>query len=408
MNKSPAIARIDLEPLGGIAGDMFASAMFGGFPHLYKEFSSDLSALGIEGLSATLEDRLSNGLQAKYFSVKQQTTEKPPRTLGAVKEFLTGKPISEFVAQHAIGIFTELARAESEVHGKTIDTIHFHEVSDWDSVVDIVAAAGIIARLDCAVWRVGALPLGSGTVKTAHGEIPVPAPATLSLLKDFSWHDDGIGGERVTPTGAAILSYLKATPVGVAGSGAALKLTAVGSGCGSKTFDGHANILRMAAFSTTLHGSELLEDQVVRIAFEIDDMTAEEIAWAADELRAAEGVLDVSCLTMLGKKNRVSTGFRIMVATGQMNAVVDRSFAVTSTIGIRYSTVSRFVLNRAEEITENARVKLVDRPAAVVTAKASSDDLASAKTLVERRQLASAVCDSALHANGSKNTKENK
>ena len=408
MNKASAITRIDLEPLGGIAGDMFAAALFSGFPHLYSEFINDLRALGIDGLSATLEDRLSNGLQAKYFNVKQQTTQKPPRTLGAVKEFLANKAVSGSVACHAVGIFTELAYAESEVHGKTIETIHFHEVSDWDSMVDIVAAAGIIARLKCAVWRIGALPLGSGTVKTAHGNIPVPVPATLSLLKDYCWHDDGIGGERVTPTGAAILSYLKATPAGAAATGAAARLAAVGSGCGSKELDGRANILRMAAFSATANRSDLPEDKVLRLAFEIDDMTAEEIAWAADALRAAEGVLDVSCLTMQGKKSRVSTGFRVIVSAGQLPAVVDQSFAVTSTTGIRYSTVSRFVLNRTEETLDNGCVKLVDRPAAVVSAKASSDDLASAETLVERRQLARSVCDSALQSSGNKITEENK
>lgn len=406
IENKPVVLRVDLEPVGGIAGDMFAAAMFSGFPYLYSEFRDDLSSLGIDGLTVTLEDRLTSGLQAKYFNVKQQTSEKPPRTLVDVQEFFDRESIDRIVAQHAVGIFTELAHAESEVHGKTLETIHFHEVSDWDSVVDIVAAAGIIARLNCAVWRVGVLPLGSGTVNTAHGDIPVPAPATLSLLKNFNWQDDGIGGERVTPTGAAILAYLKATPVG--NVCAAASLTAVGSGCGSRELDGRANILRIAAFSDSINSSDLPKDEVMRIAFEVDDMTAEEIAWAADELRAAEGVLDVACLNLHGKKSRLSTGFRIIVSTDHLMSVVDQSFAVTSTIGIRYNNVSRFVLNRAEDVMENTSVKLAERPGGLVSAKASSDDLASAGSLFERRARSQADCGNALLSYRRKDIEGNK
>ena len=161
-----------MTPLGGIAGDMFAAALFNAFPELYDSFLKDIEKLEVAGVTAVLEDRLCNGLQAAYFRVEQQTDIKPPRTLASVKEFLQGVPLDGLLTKHAVGIFTLLAGAEAEVHGKTIDTIHFHEVSDWDSMVDILAAAGIIARLDCSHWRVGALPLGSGTVNTAHGDIP--------------------------------------------------------------------------------------------------------------------------------------------------------------------------------------------------------------------------------------------
>lgn len=412
MPKEQTITRIDLEPLGGIAGDMFASALFYGFPHLYACFCDDLKLLNIDGLSATIEDRLSNGLHAKYFNVQQQTKIKPPRTLDAVKDFFKESSIDESVASHAIGIFTKLAQAESEVHGKTISTIHFHEVSDWDSMVDIVAAAGIIARLKCPVWRVGVLPLGGGTVNTAHGDIPIPAPATLALLKGFQWQDDGIGGERVTPTGAAILSYLNASPVGEMNT-QAVSLATMGSGCGSRVLDGRANILRMTAFTADeLPTASLLpglsEDQVSRIAFEIDDMTAEEIAWAADELRAVEGVLDVTCLTLQAKKNRASTGFRIIALPDQLQAVVEQSFLLTSTIGVRHSTVARFVLHRTEESVSNGTVKIVERPAGVVSAKASSDDLAVAGSLVERRQLAQTSCENALHSLKSYNAEDDR
>ena len=399
MSDLKSVSRIDLTPLGGIAGDMFAAALFNAFPDLYQSFLKDIEKLEIAGVTAVLEDRLCNGLQAAYFRVEQQTDIKPPRTLATVKEFLQGTPLEGLLVKHAVGIFTLLAGAEAEVHGKTIDTIHFHEVSDWDSMVDILAAAGIIARLDCSHWRVGALPLGSGTVNTEHGDIPVPAPATVAMLKDFAWHDDGIAGERVTPTGAAILAYLKAQPLD--NGAAAARLLATGSGCGTREMEGRANLLRVVAFS----GDDLKtgSDEIVRIAFEVDDMTAEEISWATEKLRDHKGVYDVSCLSMHGKKGRVSTGIRVIANPEQTQLILDQCFSVTSTIGVRYENVYRQLLQRSEvQMSDssaentNRRVKLASRPDDARTAKTESDDLASATTLAERRLLAAESQSTAL------------
>ena len=399
VSKSPAVAYIDLMPLGGIAGDMFAAAIFSAYPELHNEFCNDLDSLGVDGIAATLEDRMSHGLQAKYFNVEQNTSIKPPRTLAAVTEFLNASSLAGPIAKHAIELFTLLAQAEADVHGKTIDTIHFHEVSDWDSVVDLVAAAGIIDRLDCPVWRVGALPLGGGTVNTAHGDIPVPAPATLALLKGFQWQDDGIPGERVTPTGAAILAYLKAVPVGVFTKPASLLVT--GSGCGTRELDGRANLLRVTVYTGAVQASAsqgLSHDEVVRLAFEVDDMTSEEIAWATEKLRDATGVHDVASVAMHGKKGRASTGIRILATVSTVNDVIDRCFALTSTIGIRHETVKRTILNRSEHEVNDVAVKVVARPRQQFTAKASSDDLAASDSLSQRRQLAEAGQVAALQA----------
>ena len=147
MDTTNTITRIDLHPLGGIAGDMFAAALFDAFPSLYQRFQSDLACLQVDGLSVVIEERLTSSLQAKHFSVIQKTSVNPPRTLQAVKIFLQDSELDVAVQAVAVGIFSLLAEAEAQVHGKTVDTIHFHEVSDWDSMVDILAAAGIICRL---------------------------------------------------------------------------------------------------------------------------------------------------------------------------------------------------------------------------------------------------------------------
>ena len=142
----------------------------------------------------------------------------------------------------------------------------------------------------------------------------------------------------------------------------------------------------------------LSHDEVVRLAFEIDDMTSEEIAWATEKLRDATGVHDVASVAMHGKKGRASTGIRILATVSTVNDVIDRCFALTSTIGIRHETVKRTILNRSEHEVNDVAVKVVARPRQQFTAKASSDDLAASDSLSQRRQLAEAGQVAALQA----------
>ena len=122
-----------------------------------------------------------------------------------------------------------------------VDEVHFHEIGDWDSLMDVMAAGSIAAALEGARWSVSALPRGGGLVRTRHGLLPVPAPATARLLDGFTWRDDGIGGERVTPTGAAILRHL----VGAAAArGVVGRLQGTGTGAGTRELPGQPNILR--------------------------------------------------------------------------------------------------------------------------------------------------------------------
>jgi len=375
------VSRIDLTPIGGVAGDMFAAALLHALPHLNDLVQQDIANLGIAGLSARTEPITSASLAALRFIVQQPDEPKPPRTLAAVQQFLEQSALDENVADVALGIYTLLAQAEAAVHGKTIQTIHFHEVSDWDSMVDIVTAAGISARLPNAQWRIGALPLGAGTVNTAHGDIPVPAPATAHLLQGFEWVDDGVGGERVTPTGAAILKYLVKQP----GQSTVLptRLLCIGSGAGTRELPGRANILRATLFDSA---SSTTSDVVESLAFEVDDMTGEEIGVATDRLRALDGVLDVSMIAMQGKKGRPITGIRVLAKPESAESAIAQCFAQTTTLGIRRNSVQREILPRKEIQSEGLSVKLADRGDAQ-SAKAASDEV-SADTLIERRKQA--------------------
>ena len=247
MSDIERITDLRLDPIGGIAGDMFAAAMLDAFPDRLEHVRNALGALDIPaGVNIHLEATRSGGFRGAHFRVTQDTAQTPPRTLRAMHEFLDAGTLSETVRARAAAIFTLLAEAEAHVHGASIERVHFHEVSDWDSVVDVVSAACLIDGVAMARWRLGELPLGSGTVRTAHGDIPVPAPATAQLLTGFRWVDDGVPGERVTPTGAAIVRYLdpeQAAPLG--GARHVGQLSRIGIGCGTRQLEGRANILRV-------------------------------------------------------------------------------------------------------------------------------------------------------------------
>ena len=232
----------------------------------------------------------------------------------------------------------------------------------------MVAAGSIAAALDGARWTVSALPRGGGMVRTEHGLLSVPAPATALILEGFVWRDDGIPGERVTPTGAAILKHLVSEIL----PGTEGRLTATGTGAGTRTLAGIPNVLRALVFEGAAMPSE---DRVTVMAFEVDDMTGEEIGVAAGRLRAAEGVLDLSIGQRWGKKDRPLQSFQLIVRPELAETVVRRCFTETSTIGLRVREERRVVLAREERVIDDIGIKSVLRPVVGATRKAESDDL---------------------------------
>ncbi|WP_442583667.1 LarC family nickel insertion protein [Mesorhizobium sp. ASY16-5R] len=281
-------------------------------------------------------------------------------------------------ATHAVAILTILAKAEAAIHGVPLEQVHFHEIADWDSLLDVTCAGSIAAALDGAIWSVSPLPRGGGMVRTAHGLLPVPAPATVAILKGFDWRDDDIAGERVTPTGAAILKHL----VDPGKSRAAGRLTASGTGAGTRTLPGMPNVLRALVFERE---DDLGTDRVTVIEFEVDDMTGEEIGVATERLRVAAGVLDVSIGQRFGKKSRPVVSFHLLARPETAEAVAARCFAETSTIGLRLREERRIVLPRETANVAGLPVKAVARPGGRTT-KAESDAL-TGDSLAERRAL---------------------
>ena len=199
-------------------------------------------------------------------------------------------------------------------------------------------------------------------MRTAHGMLPVPGPATARLLEGYPWRDDGISGERVTPTGAAILRHLVPADVCDAAS-ASGRLLAQGFGAGTRTLPGVPNVLRALVFEQR---EAIADERVALVEFDVDDMTGEELALAADRLRTVDGAIDVSVGTRTGKKGRIVADFRVLARVAAADVVADACFAETSTLGLRLREERRRVLPRREVGVDaegmRLRVKVARRP----------------------------------------------
>ncbi|MEM6849991.1 MAG: nickel insertion protein, partial [Pseudomonadota bacterium] len=306
----------------------------------------------------------------------------------ALRQRIADAPLSTATIKHAHAILHALAAAEASVHGVAIENVHFHELADWDSLMDVVAAGSILGRCAGATFSLSPLPLGSGMVKTQHGRMPVPAPATTILLAGQTVFDDGVPGERVTPTGAAIVSVLPRAPMPLGTVGGQ------GFGAGTRTLPGIANVLRALVIEPTAQPS-FTGDSVAEIAFEVDDMTGEEIAEAATRLRDIAGVVDVTVGSRTGKHGRPVSDFRILTTPAAQAQTAAAVFDQTATIGLRTTQTQRIKLPRADGAVPidgtPVPAKTVDRPAGP-TRKAEARAV-TGDTLQERRKLRRAVED---------------
>jgi uncharacterized protein (TIGR00299 family) protein len=401
---------IHLDAVGGISGDMFVAAMLDAQPELRERVLTEAAAVLPAGTGTpALTEATSGAVRALRFGLTEAPATEPPHAhtphdpthrhdnahhqdahgddAGSFADMcarIRAAPLTRAAADHAVAILTILAQAEAAIHRVPVSKVHFHELADWDSLLDVTAAGSIAAALEGARWTVSPLPRGGGLVRTRHGLLPVPAPATASILTGFAWRDDDIAGERVTPTGAAILRHLAAESRPDAALG---RLQAVGTGAGTRTLPGMPNILRALVFETATSPGQ---DRITVLSFEIDDMSGEEIAIAADRLRQLAGVLDLSIGQRSGKKGRPMHAFHLLVRPDRTETVAERCFLETSTIGLRIHEERRVILPRELQRSQHGDVevgiKTVRRPGAQPTAKAESDDLAG-ESLAARRRL---------------------
>jgi hypothetical protein len=382
---------LHLDAVGGVAGDMFIAAVLDAFPHLQDGMLEAIRAGGLpeDIICRTVEHR-DDVLTGLRFLVEPPPYRPYDRGLALPEERHRHTPFREIrarlersslapgVKQRAIHIFTLLAEVEGKVHGMPAEAVSFHELGGWDSIADMVGAASLIDALD-ASWSVGTLPQGSGRVKTEHGWLPIPTPATALLLRGFELRDDGLPGERVTPTGAAILKHLDAAQKNAAQhERQPRRLLGSGTGFGTRTLPGLSNVLRVLVLEPA--AQHVASDQIAQIAFEVDDQTAEDLAIALDRLRSHPSVLDVLQVPAFGKKGRVTAHIQILADPQDLDGVFEACFRETSTLGLRWQLQQRRILQRSQATVDvdgrSVRVKLAERSGAT-TAKAESDDLLS-------------------------------
>jgi pyridinium-3,5-bisthiocarboxylic acid mononucleotide nickel chelatase len=378
------VVHIHLDLVGGLAGDMFLAAALHAWPELKAPVFGAMRAAGLPddwSVEAVAGD--SAGITGMRVKIIGDTGHHHHATgsFWQIRERLLASALEPAVSARALAIFQLLAEAEGEIHGKPVEDVHFHEIADWDSVADIVGAAAVIEAIAASGWSVGDIPMGGGTVMTAHGKLPVPAPATALLLRGFRMVDDGIRGERVTPTGAAILAHLKASQDRRGQTGV---LGRSGHGLGTRDLEGCANMVRLLAFDAAPDapsGNWSKVGEVGVISFEVDDQTPEDLAVGIEILRASEGVLDVVQTPVTGKKGRLTISVRVLCRVEAVDRVVEVCMLQTTTIGLRWR-----VEQRVELVRENVKLKAsgvsfgaktVLRPDGETTVKVDMDALAT-------------------------------
>ncbi len=266
------------------------------------------------------------------------------RSLSDIIAIIDDLPLVDRAADDARAVYSLLAEAEGRAHGRSVDLVHFHEVGAIDAVADIVACCYLMARI--APEKIVASPVhvGFGSVRCAHGVMPVPAPATACLLEGVPAYSDGtIRGELCTPTGAALLRHF----VSEFGPMPLMRVAATGHGAGRKDFP-RANIVRAMLGNSGLASSGAAEE-VLELACNIDDMTAEDLAFAAESVRDA-GALDVWMQPAVMKKGRPGTIFLALCRSGDREAVLGAILRHTTTLGVRETLVRRTVLDREETV----------------------------------------------------------
>ena len=341
----------------GISGDMSLGALVdAGVP--FDLLRDELRKLPVSGYDLTAEPVVQHGLRGTAVRVRLlEDVPQPHRHLSDILAIIDGGALSASVKERARSVFRRLAEAEAHVHGTSIEEVHFHEVGAVDAIVDVVGVAIALDYLGVDRVYASSLPTGSGTVQTAHGLLPVPAPATLELLRAARapLRASSAQAELVTPTGAAILAALATFEL------PPLRLRAIGHGFGQKKLP-WPNVLRVwlgDADGMMPPGFET--DTVAVIEANLDDMTPEALGATMTALLGA-GALDVFFTPIQMKKNRPATKLTVLAAIGQENELAARVLRETTSLGVRVYTVRRLKCARWQETVEtpwgSVRVKV--------------------------------------------------
>jgi uncharacterized protein (TIGR00299 family) protein len=360
----------------GISGDMTLAAMID--VGLDPDFLRDqLSLLGVDGWSLNVRRSSRRGLSGVRFEV-EIFQDQPHRDYRDIRNLITKSRIQDRPKSLALDIFDALAEAEAHVHGVEKDHVHFHEIGAVDSIVDIVGTAVGFVALEIERMVCSPIPVTRGFVKTDHGVLPTPAPATMEILKNVPVKGVESSIELVTPTGAAIARTLASE----FGPYPGFVPTSVGYGLGRSDPSEFPNALRIALGKES--EGTIGRDQVGLLECQVDDLDPRVLGSLMD-LLLAKGALDVTFTSMQMKKNRPGVGIAVVVQPNRVEEFARFLLTQTTTLGVRVSLSERIILPRTSETADTSlgpiRVKVVERPDGAKERRPEFDD---AKAAAER------------------------
>ena len=338
----------------GISGDMTVGALLDAGLKI-ETLEKELKKLGLSGYQLEVNKVVKKGISATKFKVKIKE-EGVERRFKDILDILEKSKLDEEVKKETEKIFFNIAQAESKIHRKDIDKIHFHEIGGLDSIIDITSAVIGIKTLGIEEIHSSALPVGKGFVKCAHGVIPVPAPATLELLKNIPTYSGGIESEMITPTGAGIISTLAKS----FGGRPLMKIERIGYGAGEKEFT-IPNLLRVSIGEKILKDENLkdgyVSDEAVLIETNIDDINPEFYDYIMEKL-FSQGALDVFLTPIQMKKNRPAHMLSIIAYEQKIKEILEVLFSESTTLGVRIREIKRLRLAQQNFIAETKYGKI--------------------------------------------------
>ena len=348
-----------LDCFSGLSGDMFLGSLLdAGLP--FDQLKQCLQTLPFHGYELELRRETRNQISGTRFVVHldeahhkkfghhkhgHKRSDHENRGLKAIRDIIDRGDLTDSVKAKSMAIFESLARVEGNIHNLPPDQVHFHEVGAVDSIIDIVGTVYALEVLGIERLLVSPLPLGSGFVKTAHGRIPVPAPATLALLKGVPVLNSGVQQEMVTPTGAALATGL----ADAFGPMPTMVVQNVGYGVGSRELPDRPNLLRIIIGHED-HGNQT--DTVVVLETNLDDMRPEFLGYLMERLFHA-GALDVVFLPVQMKKNRPGVQVQVISKPEHKDHLTEIMVQETTTLGIRFRYSRRMVLERNQAEVES-------------------------------------------------------
>lgn len=350
-----------LDCSSGISGDKFLAALLDAgqtdMSFTLEHLRTAMTALGLDEALIETERVVRGGISG--LSVHVEVTGSPPhRHWRDIRQMLESAPLPDGARVRALAAFEILAAAEARVHGCNVESVHFHEVGAADSIMDVVGVSVGLEALGIDRLISSAVALGSGTVGTSHGTLPVPAPATLEMLTGIPVEAGSGTGELTTPTGAALV----ATNADAFGPMPPMTVTRLGYGAGSREVPGLPNVARLA-IGHDLGASEATGEplepatasarqEVVLLETTIDHLSPEQVAFAAEEIRAA-GALDVWQVPAAMKKGRLAVELRVLGLPDAADALERALHELTGTLGVRRTMLTRSLLTRQVDTVES-------------------------------------------------------